>query len=60
MNITGPLIQVKDLTVTYGDFVVQHDLTFTINDGDIFIVMGGSGSGKTTLLRSMVGLARPA
>jgi phospholipid/cholesterol/gamma-HCH transport system ATP-binding protein len=55
-----PHIVVKDLTMAYGDFVIQHDLNFTVNRGDIFIVMGGSGCGKSTLLRHLVGLQRPA
>lgn len=46
--------------MAFGSFVVQRDLTFTINKGDIFIIMGGSGCGKSTLLRHMVGLQRPA
>jgi phospholipid/cholesterol/gamma-HCH transport system ATP-binding protein len=54
------IIEVKDLTMAYGSFVVQRDLTFTINRGDIFIIMGGSGCGKSTLLRHMVGLKAPA
>ena len=36
------------------------DLNFTINRGDIFIIMGGSGCGKSTLLRHMIGLKSPA
>ena len=52
-------ITVTDLTMAYGDFVIQHDLTFTVNRGDIFIVMGGSGCGKSTLMRHLVGLKRP-
>lgn len=46
--------------MAYGDFVLQRDLNFTVNRGDIFIIMGGSGCGKSTLLRHMVGLKRPA
>ena len=53
-------IEVKDLTMAYGTFVVQRDLTFTVNRGDIFIIMGGSGCGKSTLMRHMVGLIEPA
>jgi phospholipid/cholesterol/gamma-HCH transport system ATP-binding protein len=60
MNQYSAHIQVQDLTMAYGDFVVQKDLTFTINKGDIFIIMGGSGCGKSTLLRHMVGLKAPA
>ena len=53
-------IKVQDLTMAYGSFVVQQDLNFTVNRGDIFIIMGGSGCGKSTLMRNMVGLMAPA
>jgi phospholipid/cholesterol/gamma-HCH transport system ATP-binding protein len=53
-------ITVRDLTMAYGDFVIQHDLNFTVQRGDIFIIMGGSGCGKSTLLRHLVGLKSPA
>jgi phospholipid/cholesterol/gamma-HCH transport system ATP-binding protein len=45
--------------MAYGDFVIQRDLNFTVNRGDIFIIMGGSGCGKSTLLRHLIGLKRP-
>jgi len=61
MAVTGePHIVVEDLALAYGNTVVLHDLTFTVNRGDIFIIMGASGGGKTTVLRSMVGLLPPA
>jgi phospholipid/cholesterol/gamma-HCH transport system ATP-binding protein len=60
MEKKEPHIIVQDLTMAYGDFLIQRDLTFTVNRGDIFIVMGGSGCGKSTLLRHLVGLQRPA
>jgi phospholipid/cholesterol/gamma-HCH transport system ATP-binding protein len=53
-------ITVSDLTMAYGSFVIQRDLTFTIRRGDIFIIMGGSGCGKSTLLRHLIGLNPPA
>ena len=55
-----PHIKVRDLTMAYGDFVLMRDLNFTVNRGDVFIVMGGSGCGKSTLMRIMVGLKSPA
>jgi len=60
MTQNEPHIIVKDLTMAYGDFVLQRDMNFVVNRGDIFIVMGGSGCGKTTLMRHMVGLKEPA
>ena len=53
------LITINDLTMAYGDFVIQHDLNFEIKRNDIFIIMGGSGCGKSSLMRHMVGLKRP-
>jgi len=53
-------IEVKDLTMAYGDFVVMKDLNFTIEKGEVFIIMGGSGCGKSTLLRHLIGLMEPA
>jgi phospholipid/cholesterol/gamma-HCH transport system ATP-binding protein len=55
-----PHIIVSDLTMAYGDFVIQRDLNFTVNHNDIFIIMGGSGCGKSTLLRHLIGLKSPA
>jgi phospholipid/cholesterol/gamma-HCH transport system ATP-binding protein len=55
----APHIIVQDLTVAYGSNVILRDLTFTINRGEIFIIMGGSGGGKSTVLRSIVGLLPP-
>lgn len=55
-----PHISVQDLTMAYGSFVLQHDLSFTVNRGDVFVIMGGSGCGKSTLLRHLIGLQRPA
>ena len=46
--------------MAYGTFVVQHDLNFTVDKGDIFVIMGGNGCGKTTLMRALIGLQRPA
>jgi phospholipid/cholesterol/gamma-HCH transport system ATP-binding protein len=56
----APRITVADLTMAYGSFIIQNDLSFTIAPGEIFVVMGGSGSGKSTLLNHMVGLRAPA
>jgi phospholipid/cholesterol/gamma-HCH transport system ATP-binding protein len=55
-----PAVAVRDLTMAYGDFVLQRDLDFTIETGDIFVIMGGSGCGKSTLLRHLIGLREPA
>jgi phospholipid/cholesterol/gamma-HCH transport system ATP-binding protein len=45
--------------MSYGDFIIQRDLNFTISRGDVFIIMGGSGCGKSTLLMHLIGLHKP-
>lgn len=57
---TAPKIRVKDLTMAFGSRMIQKDLNFTVNRGDIFLIMGESGCGKSTLLRHMIGLLEPA
>lgn len=54
-----PHIIIEDLTMAYGSVVIQQNLNFTVNRGDIFVIMGGSGCGKSTLLRNLVGLVQP-
>ena len=55
-----PRIEVRDLTMAFGSFVLMRDLNFVVNAGDIFIIMGGSGCGKSTLLKHLIGLIEPA
>lgn len=54
-----PLIEVKDLVMTYDDKVVLDRLNLTIERGETCVLIGGSGSGKSTLARLIVGLERP-
>ena len=60
MTAPIPRIMVHALTMAYGSFVIQRDLSFMIQPGEIFIIMGGSGCGKSTLLRHLIGLLHPA
>ena len=53
-------IEVRELDMVYGTRVIQRNLNFTVQRGDIFVIMGGSGCGKSTLLRHMIGLVEPA
>ena len=60
MPHTEPRITIHEVTMAYGSFMIQHDLTFSIQPGEIFIIMGGSGCGKSTLLHHLIGLMAPA
>lgn len=55
-----PMIDVKNLTVAYGTKLIQENLTFSVNEKEIFIIMGGSGCGKSSLLRVLMGLLEPS
>ena len=60
MNAAAPLISVEDVTIAYGDNVVQKNVTFDVRAGEVFVILGGSGCGKSSLLKAMIGLSRPA
>lgn len=53
------IIQVEGLTMGFGSMIVMENLDFTVQRGEVFVILGGSGSGKSTLLKHMIGLYRP-
>ncbi len=53
-------IEIRDLTMAYGSFVVMRDINAQVRRGEVFVIMGGSGCGKSTLLRHMIGLKEPS
>jgi phospholipid/cholesterol/gamma-HCH transport system ATP-binding protein len=53
------IITVKNLTIGWGDTILQHDLNFDVKRGEVFGILGGSGCGKSTLLRFLIGLEEP-
>ena len=53
-------ITIKKMTMAYGEFIIQRDLDFKINQGDIFVIMGGSGCGKSTLMMHLIGMIAPS
>jgi phospholipid/cholesterol/gamma-HCH transport system ATP-binding protein len=56
----APTVEVRRLTMRFGERLIQHDISFAVPAGRIFAVMGESGCGKSTLLRHIVGLLEPA
>jgi len=52
-------VDVEHLNAHYGARQVLHDVSLSVNEGEVMVIMGGSGSGKTTLLRHILGLQRP-
>jgi phospholipid/cholesterol/gamma-HCH transport system ATP-binding protein len=52
-------IDVRDLSVGYGQNVLLKNLNFSVNEGEIFVILGGSGCGKSSLLKNLFGLYEP-
>jgi phospholipid/cholesterol/gamma-HCH transport system ATP-binding protein len=57
---SGPVLDIRDVTVAYGSRVIQSGLNFRVKRGEVFVVMGGSGCGKSSLLRVLMGILPPA
>jgi len=59
VNQEPPFIQAVDLSIGYGEQIIQRNLNFSIKAHQIIVIMGGIGSGKSTLLQTLVGLTPP-
>jgi len=53
-------IEIRDLTMAYGSFVLVRGVNAQVRRGEVFFIMGGSGCGKSTLLKHLIGLKPPA
>ena len=53
------MIEVKDCTKKYGDLIAVNNLSFTVNESEIYGFLGPNGAGKSTTIKMMVGLIRP-
>ena len=49
-------IVIRNIRKEFGDFVAVEESSFTIEDGEFFMLLGPSGCGKTTTLRMIAGL----
>ena len=50
------MIEIKNVTKKYGDNVALKNISFNVNDGEIFAFIGHNGAGKTTLIKAIVGI----
>ena len=50
------MIEIKNVTKKYGNKKAVDNVSFDVNDGDIFAFIGHNGAGKTTLIKSIVGI----
>ena len=54
------MIELKNLTKRYGTQVAVRDLSLTVGEGELLVLLGGSGSGKTTTLKMINRLIEPS
>jgi phospholipid/cholesterol/gamma-HCH transport system ATP-binding protein len=54
--MSDPIIRVDGLTAGYDGRTILENISFTVNRGEVFVILGGSGCGKSTLLKHMIGL----
>lgn len=59
MGTDGPVVEVRDLTKKYGQFLALDRVSFAVERGQILGFIGPNGAGKTTTIKILVGLARP-
>jgi branched-chain amino acid transport system ATP-binding protein len=57
--LSTPLLEIKDLSLAYGDVQVLFGISLEVREGEIVTLLGSNGAGKTTTLRAISGL-RPA
>jgi len=54
-----PVIQVSGIRKTYGRTVAVDEVSFEVNEGEIFGLIGPNGAGKTTSMECIEGIRRP-
>lgn len=55
-----PIIEIKDLSKSFGSFKAVDNLSLTVNQGDIYGFLGPNGAGKSTTIRMMMSLIQPS
>jgi branched-chain amino acid transport system ATP-binding protein len=56
----APLLEVKDLTVSYGHVTALKGVTVEVRRGEIVVLIGANGAGKSTLLETVLGINTPS
>ena len=56
----NPIIEIKDLSKSFGSFKAVDNISLTVNQGDIYGFLGPNGAGKSTTIRMMMSLIQPS
>jgi len=55
----GPLLEVRDLKVSYGAITALRGVSLSVGEGEIVALIGANGAGKTSTLRAVSGMLKP-
>ena len=56
LDVTAPLLAVKDLQAWYGESHILHGVNFDVREGEVVTLLGRNGAGKTTTMKSIMGI----
>ncbi len=56
LDVTAPLLSVKDLQAWYGESHILHGVNFDVREGEVVTLLGRNGAGKTTTMKSIMGI----
>lgn len=59
MKLENKVISVNGLTKMFGDFIAVNQISFEVNQGEIFGFLGANGAGKTTAIKMLIGISTP-
>ncbi|MGA7205656.1 MAG: ATP-binding cassette domain-containing protein, partial [Specibacter sp.] len=54
------MLELKDVSVHYGRIQAIHNMSFTVEKGEIVSLIGANGAGKTTTMKTISGLLNPS
>lgn len=52
------MLEVREMEVSYGEFLALKGVSFTVKEGELVTIIGANGAGKSTILRAIMGLVR--
>lgn len=59
IGVANPVLEIENVTVQFGGLKACNDVTFRINEGELFAMIGPNGAGKTTVINAITGVYSP-